>query len=139
MNKHIAFAYAITGLAVAVAAVTTIGSSYGLLGKDAERGTAAAEQAPAAAEATPRMVEGEPPPQAPPLPVGSATDAPPTAPTPFERAEQPVEVVYVDEPAQRREDDDDDDDDDRREHHERKSHDKRKRHDKHQEHDDDDD
>lgn len=134
MNKHIAFAYAITGLAVAVVAVTTIGSSYGLLGKDAEPGTTTAEQAPAAAEAAQRMVEGEPPPQpqAPQLPVREVTVALPPAPTPFERAEQPVEIVYVDEPAQRR-GDDDDDDDDRQEHHRRKGHDK------HQDDDDDDD
>lgn len=130
MNKHIAFAYAITGLAVAIAAVTTIGSSYGLLGKDAEQDTAAAEQASPTTEVAPRSVEVEPTPkvQAPQLPVGEVTGAPPTPPSQIDSAAQPVEIVYVDKPAQRH-----DDDDDRREHH------KRKGHDKHQEHDDDDD
>jgi len=139
MNKHIAFAYGIAGLAVAVATVAIIGSSYSLLGPEAKQGADAAERASTqvGTEAGPVGVGGEPAPdiQGQQPPAGEFVYAPLTQPTQVDRAEQPVEIVYVDEPAPRHRHDDDDDDDDRAEQHKSRKH----KHDKHEGHDDDDD
>lgn len=148
MNKHIVFAYGIAGLAVAVGAVMMIGSSYSLLGPGAKEGPDAAEQASTqvGSEAGPRGVGGEAAAgaQGPQLALGEFAYAPLNEPTQVDSAEQPVEIVYVDEPAPRRghgDDDDDDDDDDRAEQHKSRKHkhDKHKRRGEREGHDDDDD
>ncbi len=107
MNRTIALAYAITGLAVAAALVAIIGSTTGLFGTDpapqtAESTTLSNPSAPVAAGA---------PAAAMPLPATLPADLPPDPGN-----SQPVldpsgaEIVYVDAPASPRRDDDDDSD-----------------------------
>lgn len=113
MNRTIALAYGITGLAVAAALVAVIGTTTGLIGG----GASPVENVPAAAV---------------PLTSPATPPAPPGAALPGVPAD--AEVVYVDAPpaARRGGDHDDDDDDERGEHGARG-----KRH--HEEREDDDD
>jgi hypothetical protein len=111
MNRQIAFAYGIAGLAVAVAFIAVIGSTSGLFDR----------AAPDSASVSPTVLAALPPAsagQAAPLPLaGPATS--PSAPA--------EEIVYVDAPARAG----------RHGEHERKEHGERKGHDDHEEDDDD--
>lgn len=101
MNRSIALAYGITGLAVAAALVAIIGATTGLFAGDAPAPTADAPlsaPSPTAAPSGPSNVAAG-------QPVADEALAPANP-----------EIVYVDEPAPgraRHHDDDDDDDDDR--------------------------
>ena len=123
MNKQIALAYAIAGVAVAIALVVTVGSA------ESPTLTAPPELAPAQEADTPpeprlRSLEGAKP--------GTAVVPEESATPDAQSAEAPIEYVYVDQPAKERRaghrDDDDDDDEhgegDEREHeeHERREH-----------------
>ncbi len=88
MNRTIAFAYAITGLAVAAALVAIVGTTAGLFG--------------AATEPTQTTLV------APPVPASPEVPAAASAPTALAPAPDPgTEIVYVDAPPSRRDDDDD--------------------------------
>lgn len=107
MNKQIALAYGIAGLAVAVALITVIDTNTGLFGRS--DGQAAVTPAP---EQTVEAVQVEPAAN-----VSSTMNA-------DEALEPPVEVVYVDEPASARRGEREryEDDDDEWEEHERHEH-----------------
>ena len=97
MNRQIALAYGIAGLAVATALVVVVGSTAGLFGGPAPAPPLAAQVAPTPAVGPP------------------VTRSPEFhgAPDLFARAPSDPEVVYVDEPVRpRRHDDDDHDEDD---------------------------
>ncbi len=102
MNKQIALAYGIAGLAVAVAAIVVIGTSVGLFGgRTSDKGAEPGAEATAAVDGP--MSRADAPPVQGRQPVNGAwpAGAQPAA------ADGPVEVVYVDEPAaQRRRGDD---------------------------------
>lgn len=94
MNRQIALAYGIAGLAVATALVVVVGSTAGLFG-----GPAPAPAPPLTAQAAPAPAAGSP-----------VTPSPEAAGAPdlFTRAPSAPEVVYVDEPARPRRHGDDD-------------------------------
>jgi hypothetical protein len=106
MHKQIALAYAIAGLAVAAALLVVVGSTTGWFPDQI-----ATDSGP---------IEPASPPAPAPTPKPAATPLPPVIPA-TSQAVEPVETVYVDEPApqKRRHHDDDDDDDDHS--HERES------------------
>lgn len=101
MPKQTALAYAIAGLAVAAALLVVLASSTGIF------------EDKVATEAIP--VQPLPPPALAPAPKLAAPLADEANRAVAPALEQPVEYVYVDEPApaKRRHDDDDDDDDER--------------------------
>ena len=101
MNRQIALAYGIAGLAVATALVVVIGSTVGLFG------------GPAPAPTLPLTAQVAPTPAAPPA---ASSPEVPGPPVPFAGASDP-EVVYVDEPVRSRRHGDDDHDDDEDDHH----------------------
>ncbi len=95
MPKQIALAYAIAGLAVAAALLVVLGSTVGLFQDKGATETVATAPAPAPAA----------------LPVAAPTAKPAADPALTQPAAQPIEYVYVDEPAPRKRHHHDDDDD----------------------------